>query len=50
MTLTVASSTLDAPAAPKFHGFDHVEWWVGNARHTAAFFVNGSKPFSAVSA
>jgi 4-hydroxyphenylpyruvate dioxygenase len=41
MTLTVASSELDAPAAPQLHGFDHIEWWVGNARHTAAFFVNG---------
>src|SRR5438552_3796118 len=42
MTLTVASNATDTiPAAPGFGGFDHIEWWVGNARHTAAFFVNG---------
>ena len=36
MTLTVASSTLDR-AAPRrrFGGIDHLEWWVGNARHSA---------------
>ena len=27
--------------APDLLGFDHVEWWVGNARHTAQFFVSG---------
>jgi 4-hydroxyphenylpyruvate dioxygenase len=27
--------------APELLGFDHVEWWVGNARHTAQFFVSG---------
>ena len=37
----VASSEEAVPTAPTFHGFDHIEWWVGNARHTAAFFVNG---------
>jgi 4-hydroxyphenylpyruvate dioxygenase len=26
------------PAQPRLAGVDHVEWWVGNARHTAAFF------------
>jgi 4-hydroxyphenylpyruvate dioxygenase len=41
MTVTVASSAPAVPAVPPFHGFDHIEWWVGNARHTAAFFVNG---------
>jgi 4-hydroxyphenylpyruvate dioxygenase len=41
MTLAVESAESAVPAAPVFHGFDHVEWWVGNARHTAAFFVNG---------
>jgi 4-hydroxyphenylpyruvate dioxygenase len=41
MTLTVESNAPAVPAAPKLHGFDHIEWWVGNARHTAAFFVNG---------
>jgi 4-hydroxyphenylpyruvate dioxygenase len=41
MTVAVAPVAVAAPAAPTFHGFDHIEWWVGNARHTAAFFVNG---------
>ena len=41
MTLTAESPAPIAPAPPVFHGFDHIEWWVGNARHTAAFFVNG---------
>jgi 4-hydroxyphenylpyruvate dioxygenase len=41
MTLTLESSAEAVPAAPRFRGFDHIEWWVGNARHTAAFFVNG---------
>src|SRR6266566_773667 len=41
MTLTVASSEQAVPSTPTFHGFDHIEWWVGNARHTAAFFVSG---------
>ncbi len=27
--------------APELLGFDHVEWWVGNARHTAQFFCSG---------
>jgi 4-hydroxyphenylpyruvate dioxygenase len=27
--------------APELGGFDHVEWWVGNARHTAQFFASG---------
>ncbi|HEX4491681.1 MAG TPA: 4-hydroxyphenylpyruvate dioxygenase [Acidimicrobiia bacterium] len=41
MTLTVESPDATEARAPKFHGFDHVEWWVGNARHTAAYFANG---------
>jgi 4-hydroxyphenylpyruvate dioxygenase len=41
MTLTVESPEAVGAAAPKFHGFDHIEWWVGNARHTAAYFANG---------
>jgi 4-hydroxyphenylpyruvate dioxygenase len=41
MTLTVESDAAAVPAAPTLSGFDHIEWWVGNARHTAAFFVNG---------
>jgi 4-hydroxyphenylpyruvate dioxygenase len=24
--------------APRLHGFDHLEWWVGNARHTAQYW------------
>jgi 4-hydroxyphenylpyruvate dioxygenase len=35
----------DLPApdlpAPDLRGFDHVEWWVGNARHAAHFFAAG---------
>ena len=27
--------------APELLGFDHVEWWVGNARHSAQFFTSG---------
>jgi 4-hydroxyphenylpyruvate dioxygenase len=27
--------------APELLGFDHVEWWVGNARHAAHFFATG---------
>jgi 4-hydroxyphenylpyruvate dioxygenase len=27
--------------APDLLGFDHVEWWVGNARHAAQFFAAG---------
>jgi 4-hydroxyphenylpyruvate dioxygenase len=30
----------DVPA-PDLLGFDHVEWWVGNARHAAHFFGAG---------
>jgi 4-hydroxyphenylpyruvate dioxygenase len=41
MTVAVESAAPAVPAAPTFHGFDHIRWWVGNARHTAAFFVNG---------
>ena len=41
MTLTAESTASVASAPPVFHGFDHIEWWAGNARHTAAFFVNG---------
>jgi 4-hydroxyphenylpyruvate dioxygenase len=41
MTLTAAPTSATQPDAPTFHGFDHVEWWVGNARHTAAFLVKG---------
>jgi 4-hydroxyphenylpyruvate dioxygenase len=27
--------------APELMAFDHLEWWVGNARHTAHFFTAG---------
>ena len=29
------------PAAPRLLGFDHLHWWVGNARHTAYFLARG---------
>jgi 4-hydroxyphenylpyruvate dioxygenase len=37
MTATTSSRAVDV-APPRLAGVDHVEWWVGNARHTAAFF------------
>ena len=46
LDMTVGQST-DAPPpsrpapAPELLGFDHVEWWVGNARHAAQFFSSG---------
>jgi 4-hydroxyphenylpyruvate dioxygenase len=33
-----AGHTVDAPVLV---GFDHLEWWVGNARHAAHFFATG---------
>ena len=30
-----------APAAPRLGGIDHIEFWVGNARASAAFFASG---------
>ena len=30
-----------SPVAPRLLGFDHLHWWVGNARHTAHFFCSG---------
>ena len=27
--------------APELLAFDHLEWWVGNSRHAAQFFVSG---------
>ena len=30
-----------APVAPRLLGFDHLHWWVGNARHTSYFFCSG---------
>ena len=35
-----AGARSPAPA-PELDGFDHVEWWVGNARHAAHFFASG---------
>ena len=38
------TAVLDAPhppAAPRLLGFDHLHWWVGNARHTAYFLARG---------
>jgi 4-hydroxyphenylpyruvate dioxygenase len=29
------------PAPPHLLGFDHIHWWVGNARHTAYFLARG---------
>ncbi len=31
----------DDALAPELLGFDHLEWWVGNARHAAHFFAAG---------
>ena len=39
-TATVAGpSSATAIAAPELLGFDHLEWWVGNARHAAHFWA-----------
>lgn len=40
--MTLLSDEVSASAtdpAPELVGFDHVHWWVGNARHTAHFFA-----------
>jgi len=29
------------PAPPRLLGFDHLHWWVGNARHAAYLFAHG---------
>jgi 4-hydroxyphenylpyruvate dioxygenase len=34
-------SAARAVPPPELLGFDHVEWWVGNARHAAQFFASG---------
>jgi 4-hydroxyphenylpyruvate dioxygenase len=31
----------DSSPAPELAGFDHLDWWVGNARHAAHFFAAG---------
>ncbi len=36
--LTAASTP--AVAAPRLGGIDHIEFWVGNARASAAFFAS----------
>ena len=42
MTAVSHQRAASEPApAPELLGFDHVEWWVGNARHTAQFFSSG---------
>ena len=38
------TAVLEAPppaGAPQLLGFDHLHWWVGNARHTAYFLARG---------
>ncbi len=40
MTTLDARTARDAPTAPALLDFDHVELWVGNARHAAAFFAS----------
>jgi 4-hydroxyphenylpyruvate dioxygenase len=39
MSVTVEHDLIRA-AAPDLEGFDHLEWWVGNARHSAQFWVS----------
>jgi len=34
-----SSATTTDIAAPELLGFDHLEWWVGNARHAAHFWA-----------
>jgi 4-hydroxyphenylpyruvate dioxygenase len=41
VALAEGSSKKAVPTAPDLIGFDHVEWWVGNARHAAHFFAAG---------
>jgi 4-hydroxyphenylpyruvate dioxygenase len=41
MAVAVDRSSSVTAAPPALLGFDHVEWWVGNARHTAHFFASG---------
>ena len=44
MSHTSDTAVLEAPqppAAPRLLGFDHLHWWVGNARHTAYFLTRG---------
>jgi len=44
MSSASGTATLEAPppwAAPRLLGFDHLHWWVGNARHTAYFLAAG---------
>ena len=38
---TVVLEAPQPPAAPRLLGFDHLHWWVGNARHTAYFLARG---------
>src|SRR4051794_22537185 len=40
--MTSSTAVADAPATPAAHllGWDCIEWWVGNARTTAAFLMS----------
>ena len=41
MRTTIATATTSAAVdAPELLGFDHLEWWVGNARHSAKFWAS----------
>jgi len=37
---TVVTRPLTTAPAPDLLGFDHLEWWVGNARHAAHFWAS----------
>jgi 4-hydroxyphenylpyruvate dioxygenase len=40
--MSAATSTVEMAApAPVVNAFDHLEWWVGNPRHTAQFWSTG---------
>jgi 4-hydroxyphenylpyruvate dioxygenase len=39
MSVTAEPDLIRA-TAPDLDGFDHLEWWVGNARHSAQFWVS----------
>src|SRR5262249_8710553 len=41
VTATKMPGEVDTTPAPELLQFDHLEWWVGNARHAAQFFASG---------
>lgn len=41
MSVEVQATRADAGPAPELVAFDHLEWWVGNARQSAHFFAAG---------